>query len=151
MNDLSGTSDPQVTAQTPAPDPQQDDTMSAPVSSGNKEVVGGPSESEVMHDSTGAEFELPKEVSSAGVRIQPTAIPIPPKVAQMGVAPAGQNVPVQTKSSVVLPLSDAQIAAGLHAGITDSIRWLAVWCSRRLKHFHIALKNIQGSLVRVQE
>jgi hypothetical protein len=120
------------------------------VSSGNKESVGGSIDhAESLQDATGAEFELPKEVSSVGVRIQPTTVAIPQPVAQMGVKPAGQNIPVQTKPAVTLPLNDDQIAAGLHAGITESIRWLATWCVFRLKHMHIALKNIHGKLTRV--
>jgi len=131
--------------------PNTDDVISA-TPTGNKEVVGGTiTQEESLHDGTGSEFELPKEVSSAGVRIQPTSVPIPQSVASLGVKPAGQSVPVQTVPLVSLPLSDDQIAAGLHASITDSIRWLAEWCVHRLKHLHIAIKNVHGSLVRVKE
>lgn len=118
---------------------------------GNKEIVGGSMNPEGLRDATGQEIELPKEVVSSGVRIQPTVIPIPQPVSSLGVKPSGNNIPVQTTTTVVLPLSDAQIAAGLHASITNSVRWLAEWCVKRLKHLHIAIKNIHGSFVRVTE
>lgn len=153
MNDLSSSSDPVHANQ---PQDTVPPAVTAPaipaVSAGSKEVVGGAvNQGESLRDGTGAEFELPKEVVSAGVRIQPTTIPIPPNIAQLGVKPAGQNIPVAPAASVVLPLTDDQIAAGLHAGLTDSIRWLAEWCIRRLKHLHIALKNVHGASVRVKE
>ena len=68
----------------------------------------------------------------------------------MGVKPAGQNIPVQTVPAVVLPLSDEQIAIGLHKGITDSLRWLSEWCVRRLKQMHIAVIRVHGKLVRTK-
>lgn len=142
------------------PDPQQSSVVGATaqrqqgsiVSSGGKEIEGVSAQlHEELRDATGQEFELPKEVSAIGVTMQPTTIPIPAPVAKMGVKPLGNNVLVQTKSAVVLPLSDEQIAKGLHQGVTESIRWLSEWCVRRLKHLHITLKNVQGSLVRVKE
>ncbi len=91
---------------------------------------------------------LPKEVTSAGVTIQPTTIPIPQPVSQMGVKPAGSNIPMPT-ASTVLPITDDQIAQGLGKSIKDSIRWLAEWCIRSLKKVHIGLKSIHGKLIRV--
>lgn len=82
---------------------------------------------------TGKDIELPKEVVSAGVSVQPTVIPIPPHLTSAGVAAAGQNVTVGTGNTVVLPLTDDQIAQGLKQGITKSWRWLAEWCRRKLK------------------
>lgn len=104
-----------------------------------------------LRDMTGQEFELPKEVQTAGVRMQPTTVSIPAPVASLGVKPSGANIPVQTKSSVVLPLSDDQIARGLHESITNSVRWLAEWCVRRLKHLHIRLQEVQGKYIEVKE
>jgi hypothetical protein len=98
----------------------------------------------------GKEIELPKEVSAVGVSVQPTAIPIPPNVSQMGVAPAGANVTVSDGDSVTLPLTDDQIVAGLHQNPTSSWRWLAEWCVRRLKQLHIIIKNIGGKSVEVR-
>ena len=106
----------------------------AVTSSGNKEVVGGSvNPPEGLRDATGIEVAIPKEVAAVGVKVRPTTIPIPPAVANMGVKPAGQNIPVQTTSTIVLPLSDSQIASGLHESITSSLRWLTEWCIRRLK------------------
>lgn len=92
---------------------------------------------------------LSKEVTSAGVTIHPTTIPIPPPVAKMGVQPAGANIPMPT-ATTVLPITDEQIAEGLGKTIRDSWRWLAEWCVRRLKQVHMGLKSIHGKLVRVQ-
>ena len=145
MNDLSNSSDPQGSS-TPVVPPTA--TMGP---SGNKEVEGGRmSAQESLQDSTGQEFELPKEVVSAGVRTRPTVVSIPPTVAQMGVKPAGHNIPVQTTSSIILPLTDDQIAAGLHQGVTTSWRWLSTWCIRRLKQIHVTVKTVHGKLIRVK-
>jgi hypothetical protein len=141
MNDLSNSSDLNV------PTPAQPVISVTP--SGNKEAQGGGIEiPESLRDSTGQEFELPKEVAGAGVKVHPTVVAIPPPVSQMGVKPVGQNVPVQTSPTVVLPLTDEQIATGLHQGVADSIRWLSEWCVRRLKHLHIAVKVVHGKLIR---
>lgn len=125
MTDLPNSTDPQD--QTPFP----------ATTSGSKEVVGGMDRPEGLRDATGNEMELSKEVAQAGVRVQSTSVPIPPKVAQMGVKPAGQNIPIQTTSAVVLPISDAQIAAGLRISIVNSLRWLAEWCVKRIKQIRI--------------
>jgi len=117
---------------------------------GNKEIVGGSDNQDIVRDSTGTEHDVPKEVSSAGVQVKPTVIPIPQSVAQMGVKPVGQNIPVQTMTTVTLPLTDDQIAAGLSQGITNSWRWLAEWCVRRLKQIHIAVKTVGGTLIRTK-
>ncbi len=122
--------------------------------SGNKEMapIGGIADHhEGLIDVTGQEMELPKEVHNAGVRMQPTVVSIPAHVTKLGVQPAGANIPAQTVSSVVLPLSDEQIAIGLKEGITNSVRWLAEWCVRRLKHVHLTIKNVHGSFTRVSE
>lgn len=125
-----------------------------PVSSGNKEIPslsGMVDLHEGLSDATGQELELPKEVQSAGVRIQPTTISLPAPIAKLGVAASGANIPIQTTSTIVLPLSDDQIAIGLHQAVTNSMRWLAEWCVRRLKFLHITLKNVHGKFVRVKE
>jgi len=137
-------------------DPQQTDgnTQVQPqpvgsVSSGNKEVVVG-SGHDVLHDASGQEFEIPKEVASAGVRIHPTTVPIPPRVSHMGMKPAGANIPVQTTTTVALPLTDDQIAVGLTQGVVFSWRWFSEWCVRRMKQIHVAVKMVHGKLIRVK-
>ncbi len=104
-----------------------------------------------LRDVSGVEMELPKEVSAVGVKIKPTAIALPPKVSQLGVKPAGPNVPLGTGATVTLPLTDDQIAVGLHQSFTSSWRWLAQWCRRRLLQLHVVLKRVRGSLVRVRQ
>lgn len=128
---------------------KQDDVSISGVGLGAKEVEPGTQSPDGAQDATGQEFELPKEVISAGVRVHPTTVPIPQSVSQMGVKPAGGNIPVQTTTTVVLPLTDDQIALGLHESLTNSLRWLAEWCVRRLKQLHIAVKTIHGKLIRV--
>ena len=132
------------------PDPPVPTPTPTATPSGNKEAVGGIDKPEGLQDATGQEMELPKEVASAGVRIQPASIPIPMPVAQMGVKPAGNNVPVQTVPSVALPLTDDQIAAGLRVSIVSSWRWLSEWCVKRLKQLRVAIQSVGGKNVRVK-
>jgi hypothetical protein len=105
---------------------------------------------EGLRDATGQELELPKEVAGAGVKVTPTVIPIPQSVANMGVKPAGQNIPTQTTSTVVLPINDDQIVVGLHQGVVSSWRWLSIWCVKQLKRLHIAIQSVGGKNTRVQ-
>ncbi len=103
-----------------------------------------------LRGTSGPEVDaLPKEVASAGVRVHPTTIPIPPPIANLGVKPSGQNIPAHT-TTVTLPISDDQVVAGLKQGITSSWRWLSVWCLRRLKQVHVVLQSIRGRVVRVR-
>lgn len=126
-------------------------TSPVSVTPGGKEGESGTiARPEGLRDATGQELELPKEVVSAGVKVTPTAIPIPQHVTTMGVKPAGHNVPVQTTSSVVLPISDDQIVAGLNQSITSSWRWLSVWCVKQLKRLHIAIQSVGGKNMRVK-
>lgn len=96
------------------------------------------------------EIELPKEVASVGVKAQPTTVQLPSNVQNLGVQTVGQSGPAGQATTVVLPLTDDQIAQGLHQGITSSFRWLAEWCIRRLKQVHMGLKTIHGKLMRVK-
>jgi hypothetical protein len=116
---------------------------------GKEKETGGVS-AETQLRPTGIETELSPEVVSSGVKVQPTIIPIPPSVQQMGVTPAGQNIPAAAPA-ITLPLSDAAIAQGLKQSIWSSWRWLAQWCVRRLKQVHMTLKNIHGRLTRVRQ
>lgn len=116
---------------------------------GNKETVGGIDIPEGLRAAGGTEIALPKEVISAGVRVQPTSIPIPVPVAQMGVAPAGKNIVPSQAVTVTLPLTDDQIAQGLRQSITSSWLWLAHWCIKRLKQLHLGIKSVQGKMIRV--
>lgn len=90
-------------------------------------------DSETGLQAAGVEMELPKEVSAVGVKQQPTVVPIPPPISQLGVKPVGSNIPVQTRPSFVMPLSDNELAQGLHISVINSFRWLAQWCQKQLK------------------
>jgi hypothetical protein len=88
----------------------------------------------------GKETDLSPELSAAGVKLHSTHVsqlnPVAQNVGVKVVGTVAVNPPVQT---VVLPLTGDQIAKGLGASITSSLRWLAVWCVRRLKQLHSAL------------
>jgi hypothetical protein len=99
----------------------------------------------------GKDVPLPKEVISSGVKMHPVSISLPQAVSSLGVKPVGTAVPVIVPEPVVLPLTDDQITLGLHKGVSDSIRWLAEWCVRRLHQVHLAIRSIGGKTVRVQE
>ncbi len=135
--------------------PDKPITPSSPASgqsSISKEIEGGVGLGEPgLRDVAGGEVELPKEVASAGVNVRPTTVSIPQPVAQLGVKPTGANVPAQPAPAVALPLTDDQIAAGLHQSIASSIRWLAEWCVRRLKQLHMGLKYIHGKVMRINK
>lgn len=91
---------------------------------------------------------LSKELTSIGVSVRPTTIPVPEPVEKMGVQPVGANIPMPT-AKLDLPISDDQIAEGLGKSIRDSFKWLAEWCVRRLKQVHLGLQSIHGKLTRV--
>jgi hypothetical protein len=109
-----------------------------PVSVGgmSKEAGGGidVSFSELTKNSeVGKDIELPKEVINAGVSQIPTVVAIPPVLKTHGVQPSGNNVTLGSGSTITLPLTDDQVNEGLKKSITDSWRWLALWCQRALK------------------
>lgn len=98
-------------------------------------IIGSIGSPEVpLTDVSGQELEIPRVVERAGVRVQPTVVPIPPKVQKQGVQPVGANVPAAQQT--VVPLTDDQIVQGLKQSVASSWRWLAEWCVRRLKQLH---------------
>ena len=127
-------------AQTPQTNPQPDPRVYVGKSGVGKETESGivpPVEAPALTE-VGREAPLAAEVSQAGVKIHPTSVTLPQPVSQMGVTAVGQSTPPPAVS-VTLPLTDDQIAAGLHQGITSSWRWLAEWCMRKLKQLHKTL------------
>lgn len=121
------------------------------VGGANKEVESHSTTQETRMDELGSqEMDIPKEVSAAGVKTTKTTVNIPGPVSQMGVKASGTNVPISAGASITLPLTDDQIAEGLNQGITSSWRWLAVWCVRKLKQLHFAVKNIHGKLTKTK-
>ncbi len=113
-----------------------------------REVIGFQSPDLPIRDTHGAEFELPREIEAVGVKVQPTIVPVPSAVAQLGITAVGANSPPATGQAVVLPLTDEQIAQALHKDIKSSARWLAEWCIKRLKELHIVVKEVHGRLFR---
>lgn len=95
------------------------------------------------------ELEKPKEVREH-IKEIPHRPEIPREVERAGVRHAGPATPVKKAkgTSVNLPLTDDQIAAGLHAHVWESVRWLAVWCVRQLRKAHIIVKEAHGKLTR---
>ncbi len=83
----------------------------------------------------GKEELLSTEVKNAGVRMQSDTIELPAIAHSMGVKIVDTtSPPVAIPLTVTLPLTDEQIAKGLHQSIVSSWRWLAQWCERQLKH-----------------
>ena len=100
-----------------------------------------------------SEIEVPKEVERAGVMKVSETIELPPDIKKLGVTPSGSSVPVsasQTLPKIVLPISDQQVVTGLHISITSALKWLSIWCIRKLQKAHIALKVIHGKIIRVR-
>lgn len=112
------------------------------------EAVGSGLETPALKE-VGREGELSPEVTGVGVRMHPTSVPLPQPVQQLGVKQVGAATAPPTPS-VALPLSDDQIAQGLHKSITSSWRWLAEWCMRRLRQLHMVVKRVHGKFVRVR-
>ena len=111
----------------------QKTTITPTGSFGKEQESGIIGSSESVLQDLGKEMDLPKEVISAGVKTQPITVSIPPPVHNLGVKVTGAPVSVIKTSAVALPLSDVQIAEGLHTNIANSIRWLAEWCRYKLK------------------
>ncbi len=100
----------------------------------------------------GQETTLPREVANSGVTIHPTTVILPPRIQNLGVQAVGPAAtPPAAAVAVTLPLTDDQIAQGLHQSLMSSWRWLAEWCERQLKQAHYMLKSIHGKIVRTTE
>ncbi len=122
-----------VLPQQPPKDPQ---ASPHPISSiGMGKEVEQASTTELLIDvENSKDIELTKEVSAIGVSIKPTSIVLPKIVQNAGVQVANPVVqPYTIASTIVVPLSDDQIAKGLHESVLSSVRWLAQWCQRRLQ------------------
>lgn len=100
---------------------------------------------------TGKEEELSAEVMKVGVRMSKDIIELPKLVQQMGVTSVSPQAAPVAAPAITLPLSDDQIAKGLHQSIMTSWRWLSEWCKRQLQQAHLTLKSLGGKTVRTQE
>ena len=104
--------------------------------------------------SISTEIEIPEEVERVGVTKVSDTIEIPPDIKKLGVtstyvsSPTGSAVN-SVLPKVVLPISDEEVVTGLHAQITSALRWLSVWCIKRLKKAHLVLKTVHGKIMRV--
>lgn len=118
MNDLPNTNQP------PAPPPVGSMAKeTAPVI----ETIESPIITEI-----GQEVGLPPEVKKAGVTMQSETVALPTPVQQLGVTQTGAPPPLKP-ASVVLPLTDDQIALGLKQSLSQSWRWLSEWCKRQAR------------------
>ena len=97
-----------------------------------------------------SEIEMAQEVEQAGVKKIGETIELPPDVKKLGVTPSVPAVTSTALPSVVLPISDQKVIQGLHIEMANALRWLAVWCIKRLKKAHIALKAVHGKIIRVK-
>lgn len=98
----------------------------------------------------GKEDVLSSEVKKAGVRMHADTIEMPQVAHTMGVKVVDPVPAAATTLTVSLPLTDDQIAQGLHQSMVSSWRWLAEWCERQLRQAHILLKTTQGKIVRTK-
>ena len=97
------------------------------------------------------EIEISKEEEQAGVENISGRIELPPDVKKIGVVKTGAQTPVIASTpSVSLPLTDDKILKEVDAPLTSAVKWLAVWCLRKLKKAHLVLKHIHGKIVRVK-
>lgn len=124
------------------------------VSGGMAKEVAPISESPVeapLITEVGKEVTLNPEVSGAGVRMQSDTIEVPRPIQQLGVTAVGPSAAMPAAApTIVLPLTDDQIAQGLNQSILSSWRWLAEWCSRQLRQMHLTIKTIHGKIVRTK-
>lgn len=138
---------PHTSSSPPAPPPQ---TTTGSMAKEVAPLSPVPVESPVVTE-VGKETELPAEVAKAGVRMRSDSVVLPKIVERMGVTPAGGAVAVAAPApTIALPLTDDQIAKGLHQSILSSWRWLAEWCKRQLQQVHLTITSISGKTVRTK-
>lgn len=133
------------------PDPPKTPTAVSGSSKGGKEAE--PIKSADTFQTITAEVQPQPEVKKAGVEVIKDSIELPPDIKSLGVSPAGASVPMTVAASipqVVLPIPDNIVVAGLHTKVGNAVRWMAVWCIKKLKKAHVALKVIHGKIVRVR-
>lgn len=119
-----------------------------PISGGLSKEVDMPRVSEPIIQEV-KEYEVPKEVSSHVTKVQEN-IEIPPDLKNIGVAQPHSHGKVSDvlQKEIKLPLSDDQIGIGLQADTKSSLRWLAEWCLKQLKNFHLTLIKVGQHFVR---
>lgn len=152
MTFLNNQSSNKSTISTPSQPPLPSATVKGVTTTGlSKEQEPSQTVSAEVATEITTEMEIPKEVEQAGVKKIQETIEIPPSVKKLGVTPVGSSASTTTTiPTVVLPIPDQKIIAGLHTRLLNSLHWLAWWCIRKLKKAHVALKVIHGKIVRVK-
>ncbi len=81
-------------------------------------------------------------------------VELPEMVKKEGVENIGEDTPIITQPTIVLPLDDTKVyqivksVKKLHQNVKDSVTWLAFWCYRQLQVLHIKLKEVGGQVTR---
>ena len=122
----------------------------ASVSSGNKEVAAAIKTGEATIKEISQDVEIPQSIKAVGVEKIEGKIELPPDIKKLGVTSGASQMPVNSATTVTLPLTDDKILSGLNAPIAQSIKWLAVWCLLKLQKAHLTLKKIHGSIIRIK-
>lgn len=91
--------------------------------------------------------ELDDEVKPY-VKIKPETIDLSDDLKNMGVETTAA-AEFTNYQNIKLPISDEKIIAGLHQPITASIRWFATLMEYLLKQAHLALRVVNGKVVRI--
>ncbi|MBI3955567.1 hypothetical protein HY338_03915 [Candidatus Gottesmanbacteria bacterium] len=120
-------------------------------STGDKEKEAPRSTASEAVQEIGKQVEIPPDVEKAGVIHYKETMEIPPDIKKMGLTPTGSNVPVTNPTpQVTLPVADQIVYQGIHSELTNALKWLAIWCMRRLQKAHLALKKVHGKIIRVR-
>jgi len=120
---------------------------------GGKEAEKVTQEASVKIEEISPEAVLAPEVETAGVTKIGETIEFPPDITDLAGGQSASTLPLQTSSRTAvpaMPISDDLIYAGSRKSITNTIKWLAEWCIRKLKMAHLILKNIHGKIIRVK-
>jgi len=119
---------------------------------GGKEAEKVTQEASVKIEEISPEAVLAPELETAGVTKIGDTIEFPPDITDLTGGQSVSTLPSQTSSqtAVPMPISDDLIYSGSQKSITNTIKWLAEWCIRKLKMAHLVLKNIHGKIIRVK-
>ncbi len=96
-----------------------------------------------------AELEKQAEVKEIKGEVE-----LPEMVKKEGVEVVGEETPIPSQPTVVLPLDDTKVYKivknfkKLHQNVKDSVTWLAFWCYRQLQLLGIKLKEVGGQVIR---
>lgn len=107
----------------------------------------------VVIQETGGQYQEREGLKERKEQIKPLVKKggVSSKVEQVKPAKKKFQAPVEKKKKkkeISLPLTDDEIIEGNHARVWQSIRWLAVWCMRKLKKAHVVIREAHGKLIR---